>query len=217
MRCESTDHRQVWSGTSRLEVIGDTPTLTKLYDQINATAHQLLDPARPAEEQPSLAHRKVAALGVIATGAGATSKTKLYLHLTKGEKDAEEIGAAEKLGPLTLARIREWLGAGPFAVQPVLDLARTDAVDGYRPPTWMRELVILRDVTCEHPNCTGSESRWATADHRARPGPTTSPHCAGDITGPRPTTAGPPSATPTAATPGPTPTTGATTCRGREK
>ncbi len=70
----------VWAGTSRLEVVGDTPTLHKLHDLVNKVAHERLDPQRPAAEQPSLEHRKVAALGAIADGAGATSKTKLYVH-----------------------------------------------------------------------------------------------------------------------------------------
>jgi hypothetical protein len=150
----------VWAGTSRLEVIGDTPTLTRFYDLISKTAHERLDPARPAEEQPTLEHRKVAAIGDIADGAGATSKTKLYLHLSPGDK----LGFVERLGPLTTATIQSWLRASRFTLQPVLDMRRTDAVDDYEPPQWMRELVILRDRTCVHPNCNRS-SRECDLDH----------------------------------------------------
>lgn len=58
----------VWGGTSRLEVIGDTATLTKVHDLVAAKAHELLDPDVPAVLQP-LGERKVAALGLIADGA----------------------------------------------------------------------------------------------------------------------------------------------------
>ena len=161
----------VWAGTSRLEAIGDTPTLKKFYDFLNATAHDRLDPAQPADEQPSLEHRKVAALGDIADGAGATSKTKLYLHLdasalpdpTTTVPD-KRLGFVERLGPLTVATIQSWLHTSRFTLLPVLDLCRTDAVDQYEPPEWMRELVILRDRTCVHPNCT-RDARDCDLDH----------------------------------------------------
>ena len=105
----------VWAGTSRLEVIGDTPTLKKFYDLVNKTAHKRLDPAQPAEDQPSLDHRRVAALGDIAEGAGASSKTKLYVHLSPDD----ELGFVERFGPLTAASIRQ-LATG----QPVHTAAR---------------------------------------------------------------------------------------------
>ena len=74
------------------------------------------------------------------------------------------VGQVEKLGPLTIARIREWLGTSRFTLQPVLDLRRADAVDEHAPPAWMRELVILRDATCVFPNCNRS-SRDCDLDH----------------------------------------------------
>ena len=70
----------------------------------------------------------------------------------------------ERLGPLTAATIQSWLRTSRFTLQPVLDMARTDAVDGYEPPQWMRELVVLRDRTCVHPNCDRS-SRDCDLDH----------------------------------------------------
>ena len=108
----------------------------------------------------------MAALGIIADGAGATTRTKLYLHLDAADlpESLVRVGKVEKLGPLTVARIREWLGTSRFSLQPVLDLARTDAVDQHDPPAWMRELVILRDATCVHPNCNRS-SRDCDLDH----------------------------------------------------
>jgi Domain of unknown function (DUF222) len=156
----------VWSGTSRLEIIGDTPTLKKAYAAICATAHEQLDPTRPADEQPSLEHRKVAALGVIADGAGATSATTLYLHLDASRlpDPVVKVGTVEKLGPLTLEAIKSWLATSRFTLQPVLDLARPDAVDQHDPPAWMRELVILRDRTCIHPSCD-KDARDCDLDH----------------------------------------------------
>ncbi len=102
----------------------------------------------------------MAALGDIADGAGATSKTKLYVHLSPDD----ELGLVERLGPLTAATLQGWLRTSRFTLQPVLDLSRTDAVDSYEPPQWMRELVILRDRTCVHPNCNRS-SRECDLDH----------------------------------------------------
>jgi hypothetical protein len=75
-----------------------------------------------------------------------------------------KVGNVEKLGPLTMAAIRHWLGTSRFTLQPVLDLARTDVVDQHDPPAWMRELVILRDRTCVHPYCT-VDSRDCDLDH----------------------------------------------------
>jgi hypothetical protein len=46
----------------------------------------------------------------------------------------------------------------------VLDLARTNAVDQHDPPSWMRELVILRDRTCVFPYCDKS-ARDGDIDH----------------------------------------------------
>ena len=126
-------------------------------------------PSRPGaarDAQPTLDHRKVAALGIIADGAGATTRTTAYLHidLTDLPEPLVRMGKVEKLGPLTIAKIREWLGTSRFTLQPVLDLARADAVDQHDPPAWMRELVVLRDRTCVHPYCD-KPSRDCDLDH----------------------------------------------------
>ena len=155
-----------WAGTSRLEITGDTPTLTRFHDLLCATAHDQLDPGLPTVDQPSLEHRKITALGVIADGAGATTHTKLYLHLhtTDLTDPPVRVGEVEKLGPLTRARMQEWLTTNRFTLQPVLDMRRADAVDQHDPPAWMRELVILRDRTCVHPYCD-RPSRDCDLDH----------------------------------------------------
>ena len=164
----------VWGGTSRLEFIGDTPTLAQFADFVNTRAHQQLDPALPAIDQP-IEHRKIAALAQIAAGGGATSTTTAYLHFNLTDVSdlpdpLTRVGGVERLGPLTLARIREWLDDnGPgngkgVVIRPVLDLARSDAVDQHDPPAWMRELVILRDRTCVHPYCD-KPARECDLDH----------------------------------------------------
>jgi hypothetical protein len=158
-----------WAGTSRMEVIGDTPTLSRFYDLACATAHEQLDPSQPADDQPSLEHRKIAALGLIADGAGASSVTKAYLHIDAASFNdlphpLAAVGQVEKLGPLSVAALQRWLGTSRFTLQPVLDMRRIDAVDAYTPPPWMRELVILRDKTCVFPGCD-KPARDCDIDH----------------------------------------------------
>ena len=74
------------------------------------------------------------------------------------------VGEVERLGPATLAKIKEWVDRSGVTVQPVLDLARVDAADGPEPPEWMRELVVLRDRHCVFPHCQ-RDSRSCDLDH----------------------------------------------------
>jgi hypothetical protein len=159
-----------WVGTSRLEVVGDTQTLTTFFDLLSSKAHEELDPSVPAEQQSPFGHRQVAALAAIAKGAGATSVTRAYAHLDLSDltnlPDAlVRLGSVEKLGPLTTTRIKEALSLSTTCtIVPVLDLGRADAVDQHDPPEWMRELVILRDRTCVHPYCD-KDARDCDLDH----------------------------------------------------
>ena len=159
-----------WTGTSRLEVVGDTQTLTTFYDLLAAKAHEGLDPSLLADQQSSFGHRQIAALAAIANGAGATSVTRAYAHFTLSDltnlsDGLVRLGSVERLGPLTVARIKEALGISTTCtVIPVLDLRRADAVDQHDPPEWMRELVILRDRTCVHPYCS-KDARDCDLDH----------------------------------------------------
>jgi len=102
-----------------------------------------------------------------------SAKTTLYLHLSLADLIADPgarsdgvlaVGEVEKLGPATIARIKEWVGHSRVSVRPVLDLARTDAVDEHDPPEWMRELVILRDQHCVFPWCS-RDARACDLDH----------------------------------------------------
>ena len=129
--------------------------------------------------------RKAKALGVIAARQGALEftdetptagpvtrrpvRTKLYVHVSAAELAARaagepQVGEVERLGPATLDLIRDWLDGSKATITPVLDLARTDAVDAHDPPTWMREQVILRDGHCVFPWC-GRDARSTDLDH----------------------------------------------------
>jgi hypothetical protein len=57
------------------------------------------------------------------------AKTRLYLHLTAADlftdpRPTTGVGKAERLGPETVARIKEWLGHSRATIVPVLDLQR---------------------------------------------------------------------------------------------
>ncbi|WP_460716156.1 HNH endonuclease signature motif containing protein [Nocardioides dilutus] len=154
-----------WVGTSRMELIGDTPTLHRFRDLLSKGAHDQLDPSRPAEEQPSLEHRKIAALNSLISATTTGVPTTAYLHFDLADlPDKLAVGAVERLGPLTIRTIKEWLGTSRFTLQPVLRMDRTDAVDQHDPPAWMRETVVLRDPECVFPWCTKG-SRGCDLDH----------------------------------------------------
>ena len=94
------------------------------------------------------------------------SRGTLYLHVSLADL-AVGTGRSrvERLGTLSLALLRDWLQRlSGVTVRPVLDPMRTDAVDAHDPPTWMRELVILRDGHCVFPGCT-TDARACDQDH----------------------------------------------------
>jgi hypothetical protein len=154
-----------WVGTSRMELIGDTPTLHRFRDLLSQGAHDQLDPSRPAEEQPSLEHRRIAALNSLISATTTGVPTKAYLHFDLADlPDKLALGTVERFGPLTIKTIKEWLGTSRFTLQPVLRTDRTDAVDQHDPPAWMREAVALRDPECVFPWCT-KNSRACDLDH----------------------------------------------------
>ena len=207
---EATD----FLGTSHLEATGDTLVLKEFYDQVCAIAHQLfLD----GDTDP-LGVRKIKAIGIL-TGQPPTARQRRRSRSTSGstphdlEIDGDggstlAVGEIEKLGAATLTKIRTWVGHHQVVIQPVLNMARRDAVDSHDPPGWMRDLVHLRDGHCIFPRCPSTPgpatsttpSPTTRTDHPAKPDPTTSPPCAGDTTAPRPPAAGATSARPTATT-----------------
>ena len=145
---EATDY----AGTSHLEATGDTLVLKEFYDQVCGIAHQLLLDG----DQDPLGARKVKALGILTGQPAATSKprVKVYARVEARdlEPDALAVGEIEKLGAATLTKIHTCAGHHRVVIQPVLNLARRDAVDSHDPPAWMRDLVILRDGHCIFPD-----------------------------------------------------------------
>ncbi len=174
-----------WAGTSHLEATGDTRDLTGLYGLVCDHAAQLAAFGDP----DSLGARKAKALAAIANTQTALDLTgdpsdravqvrrtprtitRCYLHLRltdllglDGAPASSGVGEVERLGPATIAKIRDWLGPSPATIVPVLDLARDEAVDQHDPPAWMREVVILRDRHCIFPWC-GRDARACDLDH----------------------------------------------------
>ena len=91
---------------------------------------------------------------------------QLYIHLTADDLEHGGIGSVDGLGATTLERIEDWLArhtaaGGRARVTPVIDLARTDAVDRHDPPPWMATQVRLRDQRCVFPYC---QTRAADCD-----------------------------------------------------
>src|SRR5690606_13065348 len=76
----------------------------------------------------------------------------------------------ERLGPITLDRLGEWLtrpggiASAKINLRPVIDTNTDAAVDQHDPPEWMREAMVLRDPVCVFPGCVIS-ARRADADH----------------------------------------------------
>ena len=166
---EATD----FAGTSHLEARGDTLTLKAFYDLVCALAHQLHVDGDP----DPLGARKVKAIGmIVALATGQTTddrepKVKVYVRVDADDLDVDPtggsalaVGEIEKLGAATLTKIRHWVGHHQVVIQPVLNMARGDAVDVHDPPPWMRELVILRDGHCIFPRCT-TDARSCDLDH----------------------------------------------------
>jgi hypothetical protein len=173
-----------WAGTSELQATGDTLDLTRFYDLVCDQAAHLAT----LGDTDHLGARKAKALGAIADAQThldlcgrpapaddadptavrrpSLTKTRLYLHLRLSDLLDQPIctGAAERLGPVTSATIRTWLGTSRASIVPVLDLTRDDAVDQHDPPPWMREIVILRDRHCVFPWCR-RDARGCDLDH----------------------------------------------------
>lgn len=139
-----------WTGTSILEITGDTHDLTRIHDQLTRSADL------------------GAAIHDLATssGGGRPARTKLIVHADLSALSDETIGtgSVERLGPVSMARIKDWVDHSHVTVLPVLRMDRCDAVDRHDPPTWMREHVILRDQHCVFPWCH-TDARSCDLDH----------------------------------------------------
>jgi hypothetical protein len=177
----SHPHPTDFAGTSELTAHGDTPTLRSFHDLVCQIAHQLhLD----GDTSP-LGVRKITAIRLITAAARGEAtldlsttrngKLKFYVRIDAQDLDhdldhdadggaAFATGQVEKLGAATMAKLRQWVGHHQVLIQPVLNMARRDAVDSHDPPAWMRELVILRDGHCIFPRCT-IDARRCDLDH----------------------------------------------------
>ena len=96
-----------WAGTSILEITGDTADLTHLYERLTTEAASI-DGPDPIEV------RRGTAVGILARrmNGGRPARIKLYVHadLTDLDDDTLGTGSVERLGPLTMARIKDWVG-----------------------------------------------------------------------------------------------------------
>jgi hypothetical protein len=114
--------------------------------------------------------------GEARAGAGLNgSRGTLYLHVTladlalDGDETGIGSGQVETLGSASLTLLHDWLQRlSGVSIRPVLDAARTDAVDAHDPPAWMREAVILRDRHCVFPGCT-TDARACLRPRPSRP------------------------------------------------
>ena len=165
-----------FTGTSELHARGDTLDLAKFYDLVCDTAAQLKTLGDPDD----LGARKAKALGVLADLACGQAtfdlaalvptrragKVRLYVNVDADDLDTDRatVGDVERLGPATIAKIKDWVGHSQVTIQPVLDMGRGDAVDDHDPPAWMREIVILRDRHCVFPRCQ-VDARYCDQDH----------------------------------------------------
>lgn len=79
--------------------------------------------------------------------------TVLYVHLSDHAVSGRSPVARTNLGPVGLDQLKDWLSTGlstrlgtdRVVVKPVIDLANQTSVDAYETPTWMRELLELRE------------------------------------------------------------------------
>ena len=186
-----TDGGDDWAGTSHLEVTGDTLDLTVFHDLVCEQAAQLKAlgdtdtlEVRKAKAVGVIANRQATLdLGTLlgpddqspagpAQPRAACGQDQALpppdadrpARARRTASDGTGFGTVERFGPATIARIKDWAGRSRVTIQPVLDMARTDAVDAHDPPAWMRELVILRDRHCVFPWCT-RDARACDLDH----------------------------------------------------
>ncbi len=156
-------------GTSHLEATGDTLVLKAFYDQVCGIAHQLfLD----GDTSP-LGVRKIKALGILTGQPAATGKPKIKAYVRVDAPTSRSTARAappwlpvrsRSSAPPPSPRSATWVGHHQVVIQPVLNMARRDAVDSHDPPGWMRDLVHLRDGHCIFPRCQ-VDARSCDLDH----------------------------------------------------
>ena len=180
-----------FDGTSYLDIAGDTLDLTAFHDLVcdQAATLKALGDTDDLEIRKAKALGVIAAhqaqldlTGLIDGQESASAaargtvrrkpRTSLYLHLSLTDllhldqhgADRPAVGQVERLGPATLAKIRDWVGGSQVTIRPVLDPDHCAPIDGHDPTEAMREIVILRDRHCVFPWCT-RDARACDQDH----------------------------------------------------
>ena len=160
-----------YAATSELHITGDTLWLTDLYRKVCADA--AAKRRRPATRRPqgrgpgqplqALVEQR-ARSDRVETAHRRPQLLYLHLDLTDLDDDLVSAGRAERLGPVSRAKIREWVGDSQVRIQPVIRMDGDETVNGHDPPDRMRDQVILRDSTCQFPSCQ-VDSRRCDLDH----------------------------------------------------
>ena len=89
----------------------------------------------------------------------------LYVHLTdEAVRSGTGVARVEQIGPVTLDRVRSWLGHANVVVKPVIDLNDQVPVDAYEIPDRIREAVHLAIPVDCFPYAT-STRRTGDIDH----------------------------------------------------
>jgi hypothetical protein len=172
-----------YAGSSHLDATGDSPTLRDFHALVSCVAHQLHleGDTSPLGVRKITAIRLITRLARRAITGSATrdddldgldlarlattvdkqsGKIQLLTLVEAHDLEAPDgetpfgTGHVARLGALTIARLRQWVGHHAVQILPVLNMDRRDAVDSHDPPGWMATLVRLRDEHCVFPGCT---------------------------------------------------------------
>ena len=102
-----------WAGTSTMVITGDTLDLTHFCDLINTEAATI-------ETDDPVEVRRAMAVGNLARRMNGSKppRVKLYLHADLADllDDTIGTGSVERLGPLTMSRIKDWAGHAALTV-----------------------------------------------------------------------------------------------------
>ena len=170
-----------YAATSELHITGDTLILSDLYRNLSRDA---VAAGKAGDDQP-LGVRKVQALATLFTGAQAATlaggraaseasdpsrpppQTVLYLHLDKTDLDDDnlaKIGRAERLGPATTDKIRDWVAAPPAASNPSSGWTATTPSTATTHPTASATRSSSATRPARFPGCQ-VDSRRCDLDH----------------------------------------------------